>query len=62
MDEETEVLKKKNMWEIVELPQGRKVAGCKWVYMLKYWANGIMERCKATLVAKGFTQSYRIDF
>ena len=35
---------------------------CKWVFTVKYKSNGTVERYKTHLVAKGFTQMYRIDY
>lgn len=62
MIEEMRALEKNKTWEIVELPKGKKVIGCKWVYTLKYQADGSLERYKARLVAKGYTQTYGIDY
>ena len=36
--------------------------GCKWVHVKKHHADGTLERYKSQLVARGFTQSYGIDY
>jgi hypothetical protein len=36
----------------------RKTVGCKWVFTIKHKVNGSMERYKAKLIVKGFTQTY----
>lgn len=38
-----------------ELPTGRKLVGCKWVFRVKYKPNDTVERYKAKLVAKGYS-------
>ena len=35
MSEEMESLHKNRTWELVKLPKGKKVIGCKWVYQKK---------------------------
>ena len=50
------------MWDIVSKPNGVKHVGCRWVFILKYNANGTLEWYKAKLVAKGYTQMYGIDY
>ncbi|TYK14395.1 Cysteine-rich RLK (RECEPTOR-like protein kinase) 8 [Cucumis melo var. makuwa] len=60
--EEMNALKKNRTWEIFSLPKGHKTVGCKWVFSLKYKADGTLDRYKAGLVAKGFTQTYGIDY
>ena len=50
------------MWDLVELPEGRKTVGSKWVFKLKHNADGVMERHKARLVAQGFSQKHGLDY
>ena len=62
MNIEMQSLKDNDVWDLVELPPGRKAVGCKWVYMVKIGADGCVERYKARLVAQGFTQKYGFDY
>ena len=43
-------LKENEVWELMELPKGRKTVGSKWVYKLKTGADGSVERYKARLL------------
>ena len=60
--EEIRALEKNGTWEVMTLPRGKKPVGCKWVFTVKYKADGTVEQYKARLVAKGFTQTYDIDY
>ncbi|KAL5555018.1 hypothetical protein UlMin_037254 [Ulmus minor] len=62
MDEEMKSLQKNETWELVDRPAGKKPDGCRWIYTVKYQADGTIERFKARLVAKGYTQTYGIDY
>ena len=62
MNEELDALHKNHTCDMVELPHGQFVVGCKWVYKIKTKADGSVEQYKARLVAKGFTQEYGIDY
>lgn len=57
-----EALIRNGTWELVSLPEKKKLVGCKWVYTVKVKQDGSIERYKARLVAKGFTQTYGIDY
>jgi hypothetical protein len=52
---EMEALEKSHTWQLVELPKGRKIVGCKWVFIVKYGPTGLIDRYKAKLVIKEFT-------
>ncbi|KAA0041353.1 Beta-galactosidase [Cucumis melo var. makuwa] len=60
--EEMEALENNNTWEICALPKGHKPVGCKWVFTLKYKADGTLDRHKARLFAKEFTLTYGVDY
>ena len=62
MEEEINALRKNGMWEKCILPEKKKVVVCKWVFKIKYKADGTIERYKARLVAKGYTQTYGVDY
>ncbi|CAL2253949.1 unnamed protein product [Prunus armeniaca] len=61
MNEEMRALQKNGTWELVSLPHGKKTVGCRWIYTVKLKANESIEKHKTRLVAKGYTQRYRID-
>ena len=62
MNEEMKSLQKNETWELVDRPLGKKPVGCRWVYTVKHKADGTIERFKARPVAKGYTQTYGIDY
>ena len=62
METELQSLHKNQVWELSELPPGRKAIGSKWVFKTKHDANGNVERCKARWVAQGYNQKYGNDY
>ena len=62
MKEELDALSKNHTWDLVTLPLGKSMVGCKWIYKIKTRCDGSIERYKARLVAKRFTQEYGNDY
>ena len=60
MDEEMVALWKNDTWDLVPLPKGKSSVGCR--YALKTLPDGSIDRLKARLMAKGYTQIYGVDF
>ena len=56
MNEEMKSMLVNGVWELVELPENFKAISCKWVFKTNKDLNGNIERFKARLVTKGFTQ------
>ena len=47
MDEEITAIERNQTWELVDLPEGKKVIGLKWVYKTKYKEDGTIQKHKA---------------
>jgi len=62
MEVELDALNTNQTWQITTLPPGKKTIGCSWIYKIKYKSDGIVDRYKAHLVAKGYTQLEGLDF
>ena len=62
MTDEIRSITHHGVWELVDLPIGCKPIGCKWVFKNKKDSKGQVERFKARLVVKGFTQREGIDY
>ncbi|CAM8932740.1 unnamed protein product [Rhodiola kirilowii] len=62
MNKEISALELNQTWAITDLPPGKTIVDCKWIYKIKFHADGIIERYKARLVARGFTQIEGLDF
>ena len=62
MDEEIECIKKNQTWELVDVPKEKDAISVKWIYKTKQDANGNVQKHKARMVARGFTQQPGIDF
>ena len=59
---ETKSLLVNKTWELVELPKGMNVVGCKWVFKVKRDGDGKVDRLKTRLVAQGYSQHEGVDY
>lgn len=62
MDIEYYCLLKNNTRFLSDFPLGKKPISCKWVYKVRYHADGTLDKFKARLVSRGFTQWEGIDY
>ena len=62
MKKEFKSMQDNQVWDLVQLPEGKRPIGCKWIFKTKRDSMGNVERYKARLVAKVFTQKEGIDF
>ena len=62
MDEEIECIEKNQIWELVDVPKDKDVISIKWIYKTKQDADENVQKNKARMVARGFTQQPDINF
>jgi hypothetical protein len=62
MSDEIHALEENNTWFLTDLPSHKKTIGRRWVYKIKFKADGSIERYKTRLVAKGYTQCEGLDY
>ena len=62
IEEEFASIKKNETWTLTELPQGRTVVKCRWVFKIKPGHGEVAQRYKTRLVAKGYTQRHGFDY
>ena len=62
MNDEMKSMKDNDVWDLVELPEGVKPIGYKWIFKTKRDSKGNIERYKARLITKGYSQREGIDY
>ena len=62
MVDEMQALDDNVMWDLVLLLTSKKVIGCRWMFAVKFNTDGSVARLKACLVAKGYAQTYGVDY
>ena len=62
MEEEMESLSENETWDLVTLPNTRKLINSKWVFKKKMNVACQVKKYKVQLVAKGYSQVESVDF
>ncbi|UYV78679.1 hypothetical protein LAZ67_16002366, partial [Cordylochernes scorpioides] len=62
MKDELRSLEDRNTWTLSDLPLGKRPISSRWVFKIKTNSKGDVERFKARLVARGFSQKRNVDF
>jgi hypothetical protein len=62
MCDEIATLRTNRTWSLVPFHPSMNVVGSRWVYRIKHRVDDSIERYKARLVARGFTQQEGIDY
>jgi hypothetical protein len=62
MTKEYQSIIKNDVWEVVPKPKNEDVVSSKWIYKIKHATDGSIEKYKARIVARGFSQKEGIDY
>ena len=62
MADEFAALTQTQTWTLVPRPPGVNIVGSKWIFKTKHRPDGSVDKHKARLVARGFTQQHGIDY
>ena len=62
MESEIHSIENNQTWELIDLSIGAKTIGVKWIYKTKLNELGEVDKYKARLVTKGYSQQQGVDF
>ena len=62
MERELHSIESNDTWDLVPRPAKWKVIGVTWIFKTKSHSNGTLDKLKARLVARGFSQRPGVDF
>jgi len=59
MVEEYASILRNDVWDIMSRPQGKSIVSSRWLYKIKYVADGSIKKFKVRFVARGFSPRER---
>jgi hypothetical protein len=62
MEDELKSMSTNDVWDLVEIHDGVKPVGCKWVFKIKCDSKGNVDTFIARLIEKGYTQKEGVDY
>lgn len=62
MNRRMQSLNANSNWTLDPWPSTQSMVSCKWILRSKYNTDGIINRYKERLVARGFTEKHGVDF
>lgn len=62
MEAEIDSMHRMKVWDVVDPVPGRRPIGCRWIFKVKTNESGELDKFKARLVVKGYSQREGIDY
>ncbi|CAM8936114.1 unnamed protein product [Rhodiola kirilowii] len=62
MEAEFDALSRNQTWVLVPRPPNTNIIGSRWIFKTKHRPDGTIDKFKARLVARGFTQQQGLDY
>ncbi|CAI7808674.1 unnamed protein product [Closterium sp. NIES-54] len=62
MESELKSIEENDTWELVDLPEGLNAITSKWLFKIRFDADGKIERYKSWLVANGYQLKEKVDY
>lgn len=62
MSDKADAFTRNDTFDLFDRSEAKNIVGSKWVFRIKRFPDGYIERYKACLVAKGFHQCPWVDF
>ncbi|WRX13419.1 Integrase [Theobroma cacao] len=62
MNQEMEMIEKNGTWILIDKPTDQHIIREKWIYKTKLNVDGIINKYKARLVVKGYSQIHGVDY